>query len=121
MKEQNLNNPLKLLELLELVGITFIRDYIQFLFDGPILNTYTLPQIKIQDKFTISTDFGYHDTLCSLIGKRVISAFEDERKEKIVIKFESDINLFVSLRLEDRNCVEAAMLQIEKDGEWDVW
>ena len=122
MSEQNLNKPiLKFLETLELVGITFIRDYIQFLFDGPVLNTYTLPLIKIENKIITSTDFGYYDTLCSLLNKKILSAYEDEKEEKIVIHFESDIELFVSLKAEDRNGVEAAMLQLETDGEWNVW
>jgi hypothetical protein len=122
MKEQNLNTPiLKFLENLELVGITFIRGYIQFLLDGPVLNTYTLPQIKIQGELITSKDFGYYDTLYSLISKKIISAYEDEEEKKITIKFENDIEFFVSLKSEDRNCVEAVMLQLETDGEWNVW
>ncbi|MFO7575028.1 MAG: hypothetical protein R6W67_07705 [Bacteroidales bacterium] len=122
MSEQNLNKSiLKFLEMLELVGITFIRDYIQFLFDGPVLNTYTLPQIIIENKIVTSTDFGYYDTLCSLINKKVLSAHEDEKEEKIVIRFESDIELLVSLKSGDRTCVEAAMLQLETDGKWNIW
>ncbi len=122
MNEQNLKKPiLKFLETLELVGIAFIRDYIQFLFDGPVLNTYTLPLIKIESKIIMSTDFGYYDTLCRLIGKKIISAYEDEKEEKITIKFESDVELFVSLKPEDRNCAEAVMLQLETEGKWNVW
>lgn len=122
MSEQNLNKSiLKFLERLELVGITFIRDYIQFLFDGPVLNTYTLPLIKIENKIITSTDFGYYDTLCSLINKKILLANEDEKEEKIIIKFEGDVEFFVSLKSEDRNCVEAAMLQLEADDEWNIW
>jgi alpha-galactosidase len=122
MKEQNINKPiLKLLENQELIGITFIQDYIQFLFDDSGLNTYTLPHIKIQDKIVASTDFGYCDNLCSLINKKVISAYEDKKEEKIRLKFESDIEIFVSLRAEDRICAEAAMLQIEGGRKWNVW
>ena len=122
MSEQNLNKSiLKFLETLELVGITFIRDYIQFLFDGPVLNTYTLPLIKIENKIITSTDFGYYDTLCSLIYKKILLANEDEKEEKIIIKFEGDVEFFVSLKSEDRNCVEAAMLQLEADDEWNIW
>lgn len=122
MSKQNLGNPiLKILESRELAGITFIRDYFQFLFDGPIFNTYTLPQIMIRDKIINSIDFGYHDYLCKLIGDKVTYASEDEKERKIAIKFESGIYLFVSLRDEDRNCVEAAMLQLEEEKRWNVW
>lgn len=122
MSKQNLNKSiLKFIETLELVGITFIRNYIQFLFDGTVLNTYTLPLIKIESKIITSTDFGYYDTLCRLIGEKIISAYEDEKEEKIMIKFESDTELFVSLKLEDRNCAEAVMLQLGTEGKWNVW
>ena len=121
MSEQNLSKPvLMFLETLELVGITFIRGYIQFLFDGPVLNTYTLPLIKIGNKIINSTDFGYYDTLCSLISEKITLAYENEREERITIKFEGDIELLVSLKSNDRNCAEAAMLQLE-DGNWNVW
>jgi hypothetical protein len=122
MNEQNSNNSiLRFIETLELVGITFIRGYIQFLFDGPVLNTYTLPLIKIESKIITSIDFGYYDTLCMLIGKEIISAFEDKKEERITIKFENNIELLVSLKSEDRNCAEAVMLQLETDGSWNVW
>ncbi len=122
MEQQYFKKPvLELIENLELAGITFIRDYIQFLFDGPLLNTYTLPFIKNQNKTFTSTDYGYYDTLCSLIGKKIIFAYEDHEDEKIAIKFENDVELFVSLKLEDRECVEAAMLRIEPEGTWEVW
>lgn len=122
MNEKNFNKSvLKSLEGLELAGITFIRGYIQFLFDGPFFNTYTLPQLVTKDKIMTSTDFGYCDSLCSLINKKIISAYEDENEEKIKIKFESDIEILVSLKSEDRNCAEAALLQLEIDSEWNVW
>lgn len=122
MNEQNLNKSiLKFIETLELVGITFIRDYIQFLFDGPVLNTYTLPQIRIKSKIITSTDFGYYDTLCGLIGKKIIAAYEDEKEEIIALKFDIDAEIFVSLKSEDRNCAEAVMLQLETEGKWNIW
>jgi hypothetical protein len=122
MEQQYSEKPnLNQLENLELAGITFIRDYIQFLFDGPLLNTYTLPHIKIHGKVLASTDYGYYDTMCSLIGKTIISTHEDQEDEKLTIKFENEFELFVSLKLEDRDCVEAAMLRIVPDGEWKIW
>lgn len=122
MKDKYLNKPiLESLENLELAGITFIKDYIQFLFDGPIFNAYTLPQIRVKNETITSTDLGYRDTLCSLINKKVISAYEDEKEEKIMIGFENDTVISVSLKDEDRACAEAAMLQLETTGEWNIW
>ena len=122
MGKRNFKNKiLGCLENLELIGITLVRGYIQFLFEGPILNTYTLPRIKIRGKIVSSTDSGYYDTLNLLIGKKILSISEDKEKEKIIIQFETSIELIISLKYEDRNCVEAVMLQIQKDGEWNVW
>ncbi len=120
-KQKSNKSILELLETLELVGITFIRGYIQFLVEESILNTYTLPRLKTKDKTITSKDFGYYDTLHSLIGKKIISAFEEEKEEKIAIKFEDDTELLVSLKSEDRNCVEAVMLQVETNGGWNIW
>jgi hypothetical protein len=36
-------------------------------------------------------------------------------------EFESDVELIVSLKSEDRNCAEAVMLQIQTEGKWNVW
>ena len=120
MSRQNLNTPIKSLENLELAGITFIRDYIQFLFDGPILNTYTLPQVRADNKEFSFTQYGYYDTLCSLIGKCVHLAYE-EKENRIVIQFKNNMELIISLKMEDRQCAEAVMLQIEHKGVWEVW
>jgi len=122
MNEQNSNKSiLKLLEALELVGITFISGYIQFLFDESVLNTYTLPLINKESKIIRPTDFGYYDTLYKLIGKKIITAYEDEKEEIIKIRFDSDTELSVSLKAEDRNCAEAVMLQLEAEGKWNIW
>ena len=127
MKEPSSDTTLlKVLENCELAGITFIRGYIQFAFEGsgvsPGLNTYTLPQIRAESKIITHGQYGYCDTLCSLIDKHVISAYEDE--EKIVLVFENNAEVTVSLKQEDRECAEAAMLQVMQDGkygEWTVW
>jgi len=122
MEQQNHKKiSLDLLITLELVGISFIRDYIQFIFDDPLLNTYTLPQVKIHGRILSSKDNGYYDILCSLIGKIVLNAYEDEKEERLIIQFNNDIELNVSLKSEDRDCVEAAMLRLEPKGEWIVW
>jgi hypothetical protein len=111
---------LKFLENLELAGISFIRGYIQFLFDGTVLNTYTLPRIKIENKEFISSQYGYCDTLCCLIGKRVLLAYEDEKENRMVIRFENNAELVISLNMEDRQCVEAVMIQT-CEGKWEIW
>lgn len=119
MEKQN-QSILRHLENAELIGITFIKAYIQFIFEGATLNTYTLPKIQTSNKTFFYTEPGYYDTLYSLIGKRILSATE-EKEKKIKMKFENGIVLSVSLKMEDRVCVEAVILQVESEGEWNVW
>jgi len=80
-----------------------------------------LPKIKVKSKIITSKDFGYYDTLCMLMGEKISSAYEDEKEEIITIRFETETELFVSLKSEDRNCAEAVMLQLETGGKWNVW
>jgi hypothetical protein len=104
----------------DLVGITFIRDYIQLLLDGPVFNIYTLPNIHAREMLILSTDAGYYDTLCSLIGKKILLVYEDEKEEKIVITLSNNYKLIISLKIEDKTCAEAAMLYFE-DSQWKAW
>ncbi len=111
---------LKYLENRGLAGITFVRGYIQFLFDGPVLNVYTLPRVKTaNEKFSPETP-GYHDALCALIDKTVIATHEEPR-EKILIQFSDGASIEISLKEEDRVCAEAAMLQTGSAKDWNVW
>ena len=119
MEQHNKVQILRFLINLELIGITFIRDYMQFLFEDPLLNIYTLPQVKVLNRVFQFNQEGYYDTLCSLIGKSVIDACEDD--ENLIIRFEGDVELKISLKLEDRVTVEAAMLRLETEGQWTIW
>ena len=77
-----------------------------------------MPCIKIQNEELIFTQYGYYDTLCYLIGKRVLFAYENENR--IIIRFENDTELIISLNEEDRQCAEAIMIQMH-EGEWEIW
>ena len=118
--EQNMS-MLKLLENCELAGVIFIMDYVQFQFEGVNctrwLHAYTWPQVKIENSKFAFTQHGYRDALCALINKHVM--FADETKEELFIRFEGDMVLTISLKDEDRECVEAAMLQAGLECE--VW
>jgi hypothetical protein len=104
----------------DLAGITFIRDYIQFLFDGPVFNTYTLPSVKTNEGIFDQKTPGYRDALCGLIGK-IVTATHEEPKVKISIQFVDGASIEVSLKEEDRVCAEAAILQSGSAKDWNVW
>ena len=110
-----------LLERKELSAITFVRDYIQLHFDGPILNLYVWPNVKSSTfgRFEHNTS-GYRDALCGQIGKLVVAAVIDPTNQ-ISLHFDNDTVISISLNREHRIGEEAAMLQDENGRHWNVW
>lgn len=106
------------LESHEISGVMFIRDYIQFLFEGEIgngiLTTYNLPTAVVNGHPYKRNTSGYRDILCSLINKTVEkSEVTDDRKIKLT--FEDCVELVVPLEAEENDGFEAAMLRIGDD------
>jgi hypothetical protein len=99
----------------EISGVMFIRDYIQFLFEGErgsgILTTYNLPMAIVNGHHYKRDTAGYRDILCSLINKTVEkSEVTDDREIKIT--FEDCVELVVPLEADESDGFEAAMLRI---------
>jgi hypothetical protein len=103
-------SPLNFLESRELSAVTFVRDYLQLDFDGPLITVYVWPLICLKEKKIIPGSSGYHEALCGLIGKGVVAAVE-QPKAKLAIHFANDVVLEISLKPEDQNGPETAMLQ----------
>ena len=89
----------------DLASIEFVRDYIQFRFDGPCLTTLTLPSLRLARTTITSDDQCYTDHLRSEIGSRVSSFTVGS--DELVINFASGSALVVSLRDEDYRGPEA--------------
>ena len=104
----------------DLAGITFVRDYIQFLFDGPVFSAYTPPTVTTTEGVVGHKTPGYRDALCGLIGKSVTATLE-EPNVRIRIEFVDGTGIEVSLKDEERVCAEAAMLQTGSATDWNVW
>ncbi|MDP4105217.1 MAG: hypothetical protein Q8935_09695 [Bacillota bacterium] len=99
----------------EISGVMFIRDYIQFLFEGErgngIFTTYNLP-IAIVNGFCYKRNTtGYRDILCSLINK-IVKKSEVTDDRQIKITFENCVELVVPLEGDENAGFEAAMLRI---------
>lgn len=54
----------------EVAGISFIRDYIEISFDGPILRYYIAPVLYTPEIIDIE-NINWRNSLCSLIGDTV--------------------------------------------------
>lgn len=116
---KNENDPLKMLVGCELSSLEFVRDYLQFRFDGPMITAYTLPRVKFEEETYEPGVLGYYDTLCSCISSTIRSASIIEDKE-ISLEFDSGIKLTIPLKPEDSQGTEAAIFRKNSD-EWWVW
>lgn len=115
-----MNQALKQLEGRELAGVTFIRSYLQLLFDGPYLNAYVWPQISKGENHFNQGDLGYRDALCQQIGKTISNTLEDEGK-RLILKFSDESEIEISLEEEHREGPEAVVIQIDGGKTWAVW
>jgi hypothetical protein len=115
---------IKAIKEFELSSVIFIRDYLQFKFEGDtddaILTTFTLPTLLLNGTIYNHHSIGWRDALCSLINNVVKEAMEED-EHSIKITFEDNSILEISLREEDNDGPEAAMLSFENSEEWEVW
>ncbi len=116
---QNEESELSHLKGCELAGLVFIRDYLQLLFDGPVMNVYLWPIVRIDGKVFAIDNQGYRDALCEQIGKMVVDTIE-ESKQRLLLRFEDNSEVEISLKDDDQNGPEVASLILE-DQNWVVW
>lgn len=102
----------------EVASITFVRDYVQIGFDGPVLTAVTWPELSATAKVWTTEATNYRDVLCSTIGQRVTSAGVTDRE--IVVELEQGVRIVVSLRPEDRIGSDSAYFDDDAGGHW-VW
>jgi hypothetical protein len=60
----------------ELAAVSFVRDYVQFYFDGLVLSAYTLPLVTMRGNVLGPGSPGYRDALCDSIGRCVTGVHE---------------------------------------------
>ena len=117
---QQHNNILDHVKNRELAGVSFVRDYVQLLFYGPVLNAYVLPIVTVSGRPFKPGIQGYRDALCGLIGKPVASA-EVQAKHRMRFEFVDGSLIEISLKDDDRTTPEAATLQVDAGKRWNVW
>jgi hypothetical protein len=92
----------------ELSSVVFIRDYQQFIFQGPCLSTFSEPKVRQENKILIRKQLGYCDALCAQIDHVVTSVAV--HLNELVISFDNHTEILVSLS-PDAACAEALMYQ----------
>jgi hypothetical protein len=103
-----------------LSAVTFVQDYIQLQFDGPVINAYTLPSTYVGASIVSESDSGYRDALCSRIGATVVAAYA-EPGDRLQIDFDDGSTISISLKPEHRIVAEAAVYSDAQTGEWASW
>jgi hypothetical protein len=103
----------------QLSAVTFVQDYVQLHFDGPMITAVTVPFVLVgKSRFNWDTP-GYRDRLCSCIAKIVTRAYV-KIGDRLQIDFPDELSIVVSLRREDYRGAEAVVFG---DGPraWAVW
>jgi hypothetical protein len=90
----------------QLSAVTFVQDYLQLQFDGPILNALTVVTVATPQGRAASGDDQFRNLLCSCIAKQV-SRVEVRDQEALSIQLADGCSISVSLRDEDYCCPEA--------------
>ena len=104
----------------QLSAVTFVQDYVQLHFDGPMIRAITRPVVVAGDT---SFDFdapGYRDRLCGLIAKKVARAYV-RPGERLQLDFQDHASLVVSLKPEKYRAAEAVIFSDGKTEQWAVW
>ncbi len=84
----------------ELGSVVFVRDYVQFSFDGPCLTALILPVFMTAAGAVFPGTAGWRDGLCSAIGIPVASVrFTDG--EDLCIEFANSRCIVIPLREQD--------------------
>jgi hypothetical protein len=113
------NQPFNILIGEELSSIEFVRDYIQFRFDGPCLTAITNPNIIVGHKQYSRNDTGFCDILLGFIGLQVEETSLRET-EIINIHFSGGRSINISLRTEDLQGRSAEAVNFT-DGQGGMW
>jgi hypothetical protein len=69
----------------ELGTVSFVADYVEFNFNGPIVRAISRPIVRITDETARFPDAGSRDALCSLIFGIVVSVTDSP--ESLLIDF----------------------------------
>jgi hypothetical protein len=112
-------------ELRDLVGeeisaVCFVRDYVEFHFDGPVLRSLTNPTVVDHGVRHLFPESGSRDALCRLIGSTVRAiGVEEERVLTLTTVDEREIR--IPLDAKNRRGPEAMHFVPQLDGPIQVW
>lgn len=103
----------------ELSAVAFVRDYVEFHFDGMILRALANPSLLVDGEQHVFPRSGSRDALCSLIGQVVESVSIGEQQARF--EFSNGAKLCISLDEKDREGPEAMHFLRAVGGPLEVW
>jgi hypothetical protein len=106
--------PTRLREIIgaQLSAVSFVQDYVEFHFDGPVLRVFTRPAIATVDGKRRFPDAGSRDALCTAI-RDIVREVEIREHEEIILHFASGRSIMVPIREDGFNLPEAFTFQTE--------
>jgi len=104
----------------QLSAVTFVQDYVQLHFDGPMITAITRPIVVAGDGSRAFGAPGYRDQLCGLISESVTIAYV-RVGECLQIDFRNSMSLVVSLKSDAYRAAEAVIFSDGKGDKWAVW
>jgi hypothetical protein len=90
----------------EISTVAFVRDYVEFHFDGPILRSIADPRITIHDRVFQFPDRGSRDALCGVIGSTVTS-IELQEGRSCELAVSNDARITIPLDIEHQHGYES--------------
>jgi len=103
---ESLEDALQVVVSEKLSSVTFVMDYWQLAFDGPLLTVLTRATVRGEDWQALDGDAEFRNRLCDCIG-HVVSAADFRPGVCIHFRFEQGLSIEVSLREQDYYCPEA--------------
>lgn len=103
-----------------LVGVQFVMDYLKLNFDTSEMTILSSIQVSISGLISNSFQSGFRDRICSLIGRKILEA-TGVRNKYLLLKFDEDASILISLKPEDREGPEAVMFETRSGMKWSVW
>ena len=104
----------------ELSAVSFVRDYVEFHFDDPVLRALTNPRVEIDGETISFPEPGSRDRLCALIGRMVRQV---DARERVHIRLAFQGGATLTLPLDEASHVgpEAAHFQGHLTAPVQVW
>jgi hypothetical protein len=112
-------------ELSDLVGeeisaVCFVRDYVEFHFDGPIVRSLSNPSVLIHGTKYRFPEPGSRDAMCHVIGSAVRTMHVEEH-QALKLTTADDCEITIPLDVNNLRGVEAMHFVPRLNGPIQVW